>query len=90
MKRDMKEAMFKQTLDDVENLIEKGTDQEPLVISRIFSKVNKEMNTAFNECKEANDKYIELLSQEDMTSEISWMKGIQKSYNKITDREENR
>ena len=92
IKRDMKETLFNQIKDDVNASLEKEyEDEAPHVMSGIFTKARKELNTAFSECKEANDKYMEYLQkQEDIAFEMAWMKTVQRRYNKITDELEKR
>ena len=55
-------------------------------ITAALKKSQEGLDAAVADCKEANDKYLELLDKDKADAEFNWMKNIQKEYNAITSR----
>ncbi|CAB4029356.1 Hypothetical predicted protein [Paramuricea clavata] len=80
IKRKTSEIVFQQLVEDVKPVLEMDC------ITAALKKAQEGLDAAVADCKEANDKYLELLDKDKGDAEFNWMKNIQKEYNAITSR----
>ena len=80
IKRKTSEIVFQQLVEDVKPVLEMDC------ITAALKKAQEGLDAAVADCKEANDKYLELLDKDKADAEFNWMKNIQKEYNAITSR----
>ncbi|CAB4025010.1 Hypothetical predicted protein [Paramuricea clavata] len=80
IKKKTSEIVFQQLVEDVKPVLEVDC------ITAALKKAQEGLDAAVADCKEANDKYLELLDKDKADAELNWMKNIQRQYNAITSR----
>jgi SMC interacting uncharacterized protein involved in chromosome segregation len=80
IKRKTSEIVFQQLVEDVKPVLDMDC------ITAALEKAQEGLDAAVADCREANDKYPELLDKNKADAEFNWMKNIQKEYNAITSR----
>jgi hypothetical protein len=75
IKRKTSEIVFLQLVEDVKPVLEIDCATVAL------KKAQEGLDAALADCKEANDKYLELLDKNTTDAEFNWKKDIQMEYN---------
>ena len=83
VKRTLTEAMFKEELSDANRLLE--SRDESRKTQSALRKTQQSLESAWLDCKAANDKYLEVLSKDEATSKIDWIIDVQRRFNKAID-----
>lgn len=78
IKRRTSEIVFQQLVEDVKPALEMDC------VTAVLTKAQEGLDAAIADCKEANDRYLELLDKDKAGTEFDWMINIQREYNAIT------
>lgn len=79
VKRKTSEIVLRQLIEDAKLLM-----QETDCCSPALKKTQEGLDKALADCKQANNKYLELLDEDKIDAEIDWTGKVQREYNNMT------